>query len=116
MSTLLIQAKSALKKQFANGYIDPIYAKTYMLSMKLAQHVSLVRKHAKNRHLQPSKEAKLDPWTQVNIDLGGPWMVQTPSGITHSYTYLPVFLTWLLAGSRWVNCLINCQIIHRSLQ
>ncbi len=30
-------------------------------------------------HLQ-EKEAESDPWTQVHIDLVGPWAVQTPSG------------------------------------
>jgi hypothetical protein len=30
-------------------------------------------------HLQ-TKEAESDPWTQVHIDLVGPWTVQTPSG------------------------------------
>jgi hypothetical protein len=50
---------------------------TFCKTCKKCQLSKKVRR--KYGHLQ-TKEAEADPWTQVHIDLVGPWPVQTPSG------------------------------------
>jgi hypothetical protein len=77
MNTSLIQEKNELKNQYANGFIGPAYARTFCKTCKKCQLIKKARR--KYGHLQ-TKEAESDPWTQVHIDLVGPWTVQTPSG------------------------------------
>jgi hypothetical protein len=41
-----------------------------------------------------TKEAEADPWTQVYIDLVGPWPVQTPSGAKYLLTCIDPATGW----------------------
>jgi hypothetical protein len=117
MNTSLIQEKNELKKQYSNGFIawTGLLCQDVRTFCKTCKKCQLSKKaRSKYGHLQ-TKEAESDPWTQVHIDLVGPWPVQTQS----EKKYLTA-LTCIDPATGWFEMIEitrqDCRVCHGSVQ